>query len=231
MTKPPIQQSITGYPDTVFLAGITMAIGAMGIFVASVFYALAPVAAALPIPNVSLANTIDGLRTGRTAMITAGTIAIISDVIAAAGTLMLMAFRNPAGLQIERAGWALMTISVLLFTTVDSLAAGVLTQVAALERAEPVLGGFKLLFDTLFILGTISFGVGGLAIFVSEMRSESPVLARPLIWVGILDTFVGLVSGLLYLANVSLPQVIGSSIAGGVFIFAIYGVQIARSAR
>jgi hypothetical protein len=60
------------------------------------------------------------------------------------------------------------------------------------------------------------------------MKSKYAVLAKPLIWIGIFVALAGLVSGLLYFANVSLPQVISISIAGGTLIFAIYGIQIAR---
>jgi hypothetical protein len=140
-----------------------------------------------------------------------------------------MAFRPPARLQIERAGWALVTISVLAFVIVDALSGGVLTQVAALDGALRAFTGFKLFFDTLFVLGTIVFGLGVPPILIGEMNADAPVLAKPLIWIGLLAACAGLAAGLLYFANVSLPQVMGGSIAGGSLIFAIYGIQIARS--
>lgn len=231
MIKSSVQQSNTTDSNIIFWAGLAVAIGAFGVVVTSIFYALSPVSAALPMPNPSFANALNGMITGRTTMIAAGTVGIIFDVILAVGTLMLMVFRNPASLQIERAGWAFVTISVLIFVLVDSLSAGVLTQIAGQDGATAAFAGFKLLFDTIFILGTISFGLGVPVILVSEMKSESPVLAKPLIWIGIFFASVGLVSGLLYFAKVSLPQLIGISIAGGTFIFAIYGIQIARSER
>ncbi len=153
MTKSFVQQSTSTDSDTVFWAGIAVAIGALGVVVASAFYALSPVSAALPMPSLSFANALNAMIAGRTTMIAAGTVGIISDVILAGGTLMLMVFRNPASLQIERAGWAFVTISVLIFVMADSLSAGVLTQIAALDSGTAAFAGFKLLFDTLFILG------------------------------------------------------------------------------
>ncbi len=231
MTEPFVQPSTTPDSDTVFWAGMAVAIGALGVVVASVFYAISPVSAALPMPGLSLTNALAGMIAGRTSMMAAGTIGIIFDVILAVGALLLMVFRKPASLQVERAGWAFLTISVLVFVMVDSLSAGVLTQVAVQDGAMAAFAGFKLLFNTLFVLGTIAFGLGAPLILVSEMKSESPVLANPLIWIGIVAGCAGLLSGMLYFANVSLPQVIGISIAGGSLIFAIYGIQIARSVR
>jgi hypothetical protein len=231
MTKLSVQQSTATDSDTVFWAGIALAVGSLGVVVASAFYAISPVPAALPMPGVSIPNALNGMITGRTSMLAAGTVGIIFDVILAVGTLLLMVFRTPAGLQIERAGWAFVTISVLIFVMVDSLSAGVLTQIAAQAGATATFAGFKLLFNTLFVLGTLAFGLGIPLILVSEIKSESPVLAKPLIWIGIVAAIAGLLSGMLYFANVSLPQVIGISIAGGTLIFAIYGIQIARSAR
>lgn len=228
MTRPLVEQSGVNNSDTVFWAGIAVAIGSLGVVIASAFYALSPVSAALPVPGVSFADALNGMIAGRITMIIAGTVGIIFDVILAAGTLLMMIFRNPASLQAERVGWAFVTISVLIFVIVDSLSSGVLTQIAALDGATAAFAAFKLLFDRLFILGTIAFGLGVPIILVSESKSQSPVLAKPLIWIGIFVALAGLVSGLLYFANVSLPQVIGISIVGGTLIFAIYGIQISR---
>jgi hypothetical protein len=224
-------QSAAADSSAVFWAGILVATGAGGVVVAGVFYALSPAPAALPMPNIAFAKALAGTIAGRAAMIAAGTIGVVFDVVLAAGALVMMVFRKPAGLQIERAGWAFVTISVLIFVMVDSLSAGVLPPIAALDGAAATFAGFKLLFDMLFILGTIAFGLGAPAILTSEMKSESPLLPKPLLWIGIFAAFAGLVSGFLYFANVSLPQIIGVSIAVGTLTFAIYGVQIARSAR
>ncbi|MFZ1041985.1 MAG: hypothetical protein WCA79_19810 [Anaerolineales bacterium] len=231
MTTSSVQQSINSNANAVFWAGIVVAIGALGVVIGSAFYALSPVSLALPMPTPSFIDALNGAIVGHTTIVAAGTIGIFSDVILAAGALVLMAFRHPMGLPIERLGWALLTISVLVFVLVDSLSGGVLTQIAAMHGGEVAFAGFKLLFDTLFVLGTITFGLGGAATLVSEMKSASPVIAKPLIWIGILSAAAGFVSGLAFFINISLPQVIGISIAVGSLVFAIYGIQIARSVR
>lgn len=217
--------------NTVFWAGLGLGLGGLGVVATSAFYAISPVAAALPIPNLSLADALSGLQTGRDTMLAAGRVGFPSDILMAGAALLLLIFRKPAGWPLERAGWALVTISVLVFTAVDALAAGVLTQLAALEGASATVAGFKYLFDMAFILGTLAFGLGAPAILLSEMQSTAPVLPKAILWLGLLSAAAALISAILYFANLSLPLVIGISIAVGALVFAIYGFQIARSAR
>ncbi len=214
--------------DILFWAGLAVAIGSFGVVLTCIFYALSPVAAALPIPNSPIMNAHDGMISGRITIIAAGIVGVPADVILIAGTLLLMVFRTPAGLQIERLGWALATIGVVIFIFVDSLAAGVLTQIAALDTGMTVFVGFKLLFDILFIFGTITIGLGSPLIFVSELKASHSILAKPLAWSGILFSLLGLIASILYLAQIGLPQLIGISIAGVSLILGIYGIQIAR---
>jgi hypothetical protein len=174
-------------------------------------------------------EVLKGLVAGRLPITIAGSAGIIFDAILAAGAFLLMAFRTPAGNPLERAGWALSAISVLVFVTVDSLAAGVLTRVAAIDGAGATLAGFKFLFDISFILGTICFAFGALAVLASEMKSKTPAIGKPLIWIGIILAGFGLAAGLLYFAGVGLPQVIGPFVGAESVIVGILGIQIARS--
>jgi hypothetical protein len=215
--------------NELFWAGVAVAVGSFGVVLASIFYALSPVAAALPIPGVALEKALSGMITGRSTMVAAGVTGVISDVILIAGMLSRMASRKPTNLQFENLGWALAAIGVVIFIVVDSLSAGVLTQIAALDESMPVLAGFKLMFDIFFIFGTITVSLGTLAILVREIKAKSPILSKPLAWAGILVSLIGLISSLLYFANIALPQVIGISIAGVSLIFGIYGIQLARS--
>lgn len=215
----------------IFWAGLAVAIGSFGVVLTSVFYALSPVSAALPIPGISIVSAHDGMLSGRIAMMAAGIVGVPADVILIAGTLLLMVFRTPAGLQIERLGWALATLGVVIFIFVDALAAGVLTQIAALDTAMTVFAGFKLLFDILFIFGTITIGLGAPLVFVSELKASNSILAKPLAWAGILFSLAGLAASILYFAQIALPQLIGISIAGVSLIFGMYGIQIARQSN
>ena len=217
--------------EILFWAGLALAVGSFGVVLTSIFYALSPVSAALPVPGVSIAEAQQGMLSGRITMIAAGIVGVPSDVILIASTLLLMVFRMPASLQIERLGLALVTMGVVIFTFVDALAAGVLTQIAAFDSTMTVFAGFKFLFDILFIFGTITIGLGAPMVFISELKATSSILSRPLAWAGTLFSLLGLISSILYFVHIPLPQLIGISIAGVSLIFGIYGIQIARQSN
>ena len=214
--------------DIVFWSGLAVAVGAFGVVVAGAFYALSPVAAALPMPDLVLAHAQAGMVAGQVTLRIAGTVGIFADVILAAGTLVLMMFPPPAGLPVERLGWALVTLSVLDFVLVDALSAGVLTQVASMDGAAAAFAGFKRLYDTLFALGTLVFGLGAIPILAGEMRSPSPILPRLWRGIGLLSAGAALVSGALYFMQIAAPHVIGASIVGGSLVFGVYGIRLAR---
>lgn len=215
----------------VFYAGIALAIGALGITVASILYALTPPEAALPIPSPDLSAAFTATALGAATMSAAGNIGIIFDVIFMAAALVLLVFRKPGRLSVEPLGWALVTLSVMMFVILDALAATVLPRLATGAQLTDAFVGFKLLFDILFVLGSISFGLGGCAIFISEIKAHPAKPLKALMWCGVLFALAALISGLLYIANVSLPLVLGGAILGGGLIFSIYGMQIAYNAR
>jgi hypothetical protein len=220
-----------GDPRTLYWGGLAVAVGALGVVVTSVLYALSPPQAVLPMPNPALADALREMIAGQTFIVAAGTIGILADIILAAGAFTLMLYPWTTGLHFKQLGWACLAISTLIFTLVDGLSAGVLTQLAALDGAYVGWVGFKRLFDVLFISGTIAFGFGGLAVLASDVTAKLPMLPKPLTWIGMGISAAGLGASLLYFANVNLAPVIGLSIAGGTLIFTVYGIQAARWSR
>lgn len=217
-----------GDPRTLVWGGRAVAIGAAGVVVTSVLYALSPPQAVLPIPNPALADAWRDMLAGQTVIVAAGTIGILADVLLAAGAFMLMLPAWTNGLPFKRLGWACLAISTLIFIWVDGLSAGVLTQLAALDGAYASWVGFKRLFDMLFVAGTLAFGVGGFAVLASDLSAQLPVLPKPLTWIGISIAAAGLGSALLYFANVNLAPVMGLAIAGGTLIFTVYGIRVSQ---
>lgn len=210
-------------------AGWAVALGSFGVFVGSIVYALSPVEAALPVPQPIWANALRATVAGSPRLQLAGSIGVVSDVILAAGTALFAA--ATARHAVERLGWALLTLSVIIFVFVDVLAAGVLPRMAALTGADSVYAGFKALFDTLFVAGTFTFGLGALATLLPDRRTTARFLPKPLRWLGIAAGVLALISTTLYLLQVAVPQMIGASIALGTLIFAFYGAQLARHAH
>lgn len=213
---------------SVFWGGALLALGSLGVVVASVFYALSPVAAALP-AGPDLTAAMAGSLAGRFTLTIAGSVGIIADVLFVAGCLLLMTFREPVGLALERAGWALGALSVTVFVFVDALSAAVLSPVA--ELGMPAYAGFKLFYNLLFVLGTLVFGLSAPAILAGEWKAEKPVLPRWLSGVGIATGIVALVAAAPAFVGVALPQVIGIAIALGSIVFGVYGLLICRNAK
>jgi hypothetical protein len=212
---------------TVSWGGLLLAVGSIGVVVTSVFYALSPVAAALPAGGDILA-ALEGSLAGRVTLTLAGSFGIVADVLFAAGSLLLLIYREPAGLAIERVGWVLGALSVVIFVFVDALSAGVLSVVAGLGVAGYL--GFKLLYNILFVLGTLVFGLSAPALFAGELMAASSVLPRWVSAAGLAAGAVGFVAAAVWFAGVALPLVIGLSIALGSCVFAAYGFLIARKA-
>jgi hypothetical protein len=213
---------------TIFWGGLLLAVGSIGVVIASAFYAVSPIAAALPAGG-DLGDALEGALSGRVTLTLAGSVGTVSDVLFAAGSLLLLIFRDPVGYPIERVGWALGTFSVTIFIIVDALSAAVLPHVAGLGISGYM--GFKLLYNVLFALGTLIFGLSAPAIFAGELKASQSVVPKWVSWLGMIAGAVSFVSGLLYLVGVALPMVIGVAIAVGAAVFAIYGAQIWRHRR
>ncbi len=104
--QPLIHNSSADDASEVWWGGVVVAIGSLGIFATSVLYALSPAPAALPIPNPSFADALAAMAAGRMTIMAAGRLGIISDIIFAAGALVLMVFRAGTGVLSQSAGHA-----------------------------------------------------------------------------------------------------------------------------
>lgn len=216
-------------PNLVWFGGLMLAIGSIGVVITSLFYALSPIPAALPMPAPNFAEVQKLTLDGQTTLRLAGLVGVPFDIIMLGGALLLMIFRKPAGRPAERLGWAFIAISVFIFIFVDALAVGVLTQLAALDGALAAFAGFKLLFNILFIAGLLAFGMGVPLVLFGELKAQNSVLARPLIILGMASGLGGLAAGLLYFAGLSAPMLGGVCLALGVALFAYYGFKIMQA--
>jgi hypothetical protein len=163
-------------------------------------------------------------------MVAAGSVGIFSDVAFATGAFVLLVYRKPNGSGIEASGWAWLAVTNLIFVVVDALVSRVLGPVAVLGGPESAFSGFKHLFDVLFVLGTVTFGVGSISILWSEVRTGSNVLYKGISSIGIVIGAIGLVSSVSYFAGMNLAFLIGGAIGAGSLIFTMVGIQIARTA-
>ena len=215
----------------VFWGGLWVAIGAFGVVITSVLYAASPLRAVLPLANLLIPDTIRDAVAGQQWMLAAGTVGILSDIALATGAFVLMVYRKPSGYGIEASGWAWVAISSLIFIVVDSLVSHVLGPVAALGGPQAAFSGFKRLFDVLFALGTIAYGLGGISILWSEAQASSPVVSKAISYIGIIVGAAGIVGSLGYFLGVNLALLIGGAIGASAVVFTVVGIQIARAAR
>jgi len=89
--------------------------------------------------------------------------------------------------------------------------------------------GFKLLFDTLFLLGTVTFGAGAALAMASEYRAIAPLVNKPVALVSVLVGLTGAVAAGACFAGLPLELAVGASIGLGAILFTVIGVQIALS--
>ncbi len=102
---------------------------------------------------------------------------------------------------------------------------------AALGGPQAAFSGFKRLFDVLFALGTITYGLGGISTLWSEAQASSPVVSKAICYIGIIVGAAGIVGSLGYFLGVNLALLIGGAIGASAVVFTVAGIQIARAAR
>ena len=215
--------------STLAAGGAATAAGSFGVIVTSVLYALSPPAAALPAQPIDQGAAQAGAIAGAQIMYAAGTIGIFSDIVLAAGTLLVMVelARRERGL--AAAGWAGVVLSVVVFTFVDAVVSHVLGPVAATKEGAAAFAGFKRLFDVLFLLGTFAFGAGAMVAMASELRTSTPLVSRPFALAGAIVGAAAVLSAAACFAGFPLEQGVGVSIGLGSAVFAGIGLQMARS--
>ncbi|MDP1919852.1 MAG: hypothetical protein Q8L14_26595 [Myxococcales bacterium] len=201
--------------------GGLVATGAAGIVVTSGLYGAAPELAALPHAPLQLAEVGAATVEGASLLKAAGGVGLAGDVVLIAGALLVMV----AALRSERtraaAGWAFVALATLVFIGVDALAAGVLPQLA---QSPAQFEGPRRLFDVFWVLGTATFGIGGLLTVDRAVLRQAPVAA----WMARVAAGVAVGSTLAFLVGVPSGLVMGLSIGFGAAAFAGLGARMAQ---
>lgn len=208
--------------------GAALALGSFGVAVTSALYALTPPAAALPAYPIdqALAGTIAGAGF----LSAAGTVGIVSDVLMAACVLLIVLELARRGRGVAAAGWTAILLSVVLFIPVDAVAGYVLGPLAQRADGAAAFAGFKHLFDALFMLGTLTFGIGAVLALADEVLTAAPLLGRRVALSGVVIGMAASLAALACFLGLPMGQGAGISIASGAVLFTVAGVQIARSA-
>jgi hypothetical protein len=218
-----------GEASILSVGGVALALGSLGITATSALYALSPPAAALPAQPFDQAMALAGAVVGARTMFAAGTVGILSDVVAAVGAMLIVVELVCREKAAAAAGWAAIFLSIVVFTFVDAMVGYVLSPVAAMPDGASAFTAFKRLFDVLFLLGTMAFGGGAILALTSEMRSPRRIVNRGLAVAGSLVGSAGVLASAACLAGLPLQQGVGISIGLGSAIFIVIGVQVARA--
>jgi hypothetical protein len=208
------------------VGGAAVALGALGVTVTSVLYALSPPAAALPAQPFDHALALAGAVAGARTMFEAGTVGIFSDIVMAVGALLVASELARRGRAIAVAGWIAILLSIVVFTFVDAIVGYVLGPVAPMKDGAAAFAGFKRLFDVLFLLGTTAFGAGAMLALTNDMRSVAPMVSKPVALTGVVTGLAGVLAAAACFAGYPLELAVGISVGLGSAVFVVIGVQI-----
>jgi hypothetical protein len=208
-------------------------VGAIAVVVTSVFYVASPSAAAGPVRPFDLAAAMAGAASGAPTLGAAGTVGILGDLVWAVAAMLIAQELGRRGRGLAAAGWISLFLSIVIFTFVDGMTGFVLPPLAAGGDAA-AFEGFRRLWDLLFQLGAIAYGVGVAAAFVAERTADRPMVGRKLalaiVGVGLVGA-LGAVGGLAGVTAVPTDKIAGGSIGLGSALLALASWQIVRGSR
>ena len=215
--------------DSYALSGVLLAVGAVTLFVGTLFYVGLTPELGLPTAAANRMKALsDALTLGPRPMLLAGGFAFFGDVFLTAGCIALLTRRKLADSDLEPFGWTLFAMGAGIAMIFDSMMAVLLAPLAHLADPGPFVA-FKGWFDLLFASGNVPYGLGAIAVLAADMRSEQPLLPKPVAAFGIVVGVVAAASGAGYVTGmVILPAAIGLSVTLGCVVFAVFGVQLAR---
>jgi hypothetical protein len=204
-------------------------LGAAALFVGTLFYARLTPALGLPALPAERAQALaDALTVGPQKLALAGGFAFLGDGLLLAACVALTSSGRRQASDLERAGWALMAVSVVIALVFDSMTAALFWPLAHASDATAFLA-FKAWFDFLFAAGDVPFGLGFIAVLWADAGRASPLLPKPLSFVGLAVGAAAAINGLGYSTDVlHMPLVIGLSVTFGCLVLAVLGVQVLR---
>ena len=214
-------------PSVLAVGGVALALGAVGVTVTSLLYALSPPAGALP--AYPLDQAFAGAKAGARALFAAGTVGIFSDIVMAVGAFLVALRTGSAGTcgrgeRLDRYAREHPGLYVCRCDRRLSFS----RPLAELNDGAVVFAGFKRLFDVLFLLGTVAFHGGAIVALADEMRTTVPIVSRPLAVIGTLVALAGTLAAGACFIGLPFGLAVGISIGLGAVVFAGIGLQIAR---
>jgi hypothetical protein len=128
------------------VGGFLSALGAMGLAIANLFYALSPLAAASPTQPFDLSAALSAVAVGSHTLEIAGAVGIFGDLIWATAALVIAQELGRRGRGLSASGWNALTVAIVLFIFVDGITGFVLPPLALAGNASG-FEGFRHFWD------------------------------------------------------------------------------------
>ena len=210
-------------------SGALLALGAAALFAGTLFYARLTPELGLPaLPQERAQALADALSLGAQRLALAGGFAFLGDCLLLAACIALASRGRREASGLDSAGWALLAVSAALAMVFDSMTAALFWPLA--HAADPAAFlALKAWFDFLFAAADVPFGMGFIAVLSADASARSPLLSKPVSFLGLAVGAAAAISGFGCVTDVlHLPLVIGLTVTFGCVILAAFGVQIAR---
>jgi hypothetical protein len=217
------------------LSGLLSAIGALGLVITNIFYALALADSPAAVQPLDLGGAMSGAITSAFMLKAAGGVGIIGDVIWATAALLMAQEFGRRGWSVAAAGWNALVLAIILFIFVDGMTGFVLPQLAIAHNVS-AFEGFRRFWDVLFLLCALCFGAATIVIVLGDLAHPGRILNRVQVYAMIAVGAVGSISAAEGLAAVlagGLPfyAIAGTSIGVGAAFYIPFSIQIAHAGR
>ena len=219
--------------DPLTVGGWLSVVGALAVVATSALYVASPSAAAGPVRPFDLAAAAAGAANGAATLRAAGTVGIFGDLVWAVAALLIAQELGRRNRGVAAAGWLGLFLSIVIFIFVDGMTGFVFPPLAAHGNLA-AFEGFRRLWDMLFQLGVIAYGVGVAAAFGAEWTADRPMVGRNLALAIVVVGLVGVLGALAGLAGVSAvptDKIAGGGIGLGSLLLAVASWQIVRRAQ
>jgi hypothetical protein len=214
-------------PTLFRFAGILLAVGSLVFVVGIALYAVLPTALSTPAFDASYSGALKDATALPAQMELAGKVIYLGDLLVASAALALLPRRRLVDSDVERVGWSLIFVSFVPAFVFDSLFGSALPRLAT--GAPEAFAAFKSWFDLQFAAGNIPFGIGAIAIFLADARSDAPTLPVVVDYLSVLVSALALIGGGAYIFGLfANPTLTGGILGVAALAFGALGIQIAR---
>lgn len=194
------------------------------IIAVSLLYVGSPHALVTPIVPLDVEAARRGALAAGAAIRWIALLGMAADPVAAAASIMLGLYCLRDKRTLPALGWMLVGLSSSLFVVIDTTAGGVMAPLGRLP-ADSGFPGVKLVFDELFVAGTLCLSIGQLCLTIRPITARSEWVSW-LHWALAIDGVVGLCSAYALLTGYDWSTALGASVGLAAVLFTVIGLRM-----